>query len=466
MRLLILGSALLVSLGIAPSAMAWTWPLGGPVLRPYSLGPDAYAAGQHRGVDVAGTDGELVRAPASGTVSFVGVVPSSGKTVTIQLEGYAVSLTHLGATSIGKGASVTEGDPIGTAGTSGESEWPEPYVHLGVRVSSAADGYVDPLPLLPPRTVAPPSASPSDVAVPATVPTIGTGPDAPVVRSEPPAPRAESATPELRTPEPWSQETQTSQAPAQKQDSPKLSSSKPAGTTSDPAPVSASGQVTDATAIPIDPAPSALKESPGGEGVGRAALPGRAPSPTAVTDSTGGGSRTRPTIRGARADVRSGLPSAPTTVSVARSIPPPGVPPPPSTEIGQGNEALVDRIRAGHPSVPTTRAGSRAWYPGDAQDTKASPSVQTTATAGRQVGRAEESAPNTQDRRQPVAAEVRDRMPTAAMRDARPVARVRVWLTTALLLLLVVVGGGRWFHERERGRDAGGALLHHDVRVP
>ena len=62
------------------AAVAWTWPLGGSVLRPYSLGPDAYAAGQHRGIDVQGRDGEPVIAPATGVVSFAGSVPTHGRT--------------------------------------------------------------------------------------------------------------------------------------------------------------------------------------------------------------------------------------------------------------------------------------------------------------------------------------------------------------------------------------------------
>ena len=77
-----------------------------------------------------------MRAPAAGVVSFVGVVPSSGRTVTIQTDGYAVSLTHLGEVTVAKGATVAEGDALGTAGQSGEAEWPTPYVHLGIRVSS------------------------------------------------------------------------------------------------------------------------------------------------------------------------------------------------------------------------------------------------------------------------------------------------------------------------------------------
>ena len=164
--------ALLAVLVVAPQASAWSWPLRGEVLRPYSLGPDPYAAGQHRGVDVAGSAGEAVRAPAAGVVSFVGVVPSSGRTVTIQTDGYAVSLTHLGETTVAKGATVAEGDAVGVSGQSGEVEWPTPYVHLGIRVSSAADGYVDPATLLPPREVAPPPTAEAPVVAPSPAPVV------------------------------------------------------------------------------------------------------------------------------------------------------------------------------------------------------------------------------------------------------------------------------------------------------
>ncbi len=173
MRRLVLALAFIgAALVFVPAAGAWTWPLDGPVLRPYSLGPDAYAAGQHRGVDVQGGEGEPVRAPAPGNVSFAGVVPTHGRTVTIQTaDGHAVSLTHLGSVVVAKGDTVAEGDPVGVAGSSGETEWPSPYVHLGVRTGSAADMYVDPMSLLPPRVVQPPAGpAPATMPTPAAVP--------------------------------------------------------------------------------------------------------------------------------------------------------------------------------------------------------------------------------------------------------------------------------------------------------
>ena len=188
--------ALLAVLVVTPQASAWSWPLQGEVLRPYSLGPDPYAAGQHRGVDVAGEAGEAVRAPAAGVVSFVGVVPSSGRTVTIQTDGYAVSLTHLGEATVAKGAAVAEGDAVGIAGQSGEAEWPTSYVHLGIRVSSAADGYVDPATLLPPRAVAPPPppAAETPVVAPAPAPVVAP------VESPAPAPATPPGTGAAPTP--------------------------------------------------------------------------------------------------------------------------------------------------------------------------------------------------------------------------------------------------------------------------
>ena len=49
-----------------PPALAWTWPVDGPVLQEFTLGDDPYARGQHRGVDLEARLGDPVRAPAPG----------------------------------------------------------------------------------------------------------------------------------------------------------------------------------------------------------------------------------------------------------------------------------------------------------------------------------------------------------------------------------------------------------------
>jgi hypothetical protein len=147
---------LLAFLAGASPAHAWTWPASGPVLQHFSYNGDPYAAGQHRGVDVGGSAGEPVLAPAAGSVTFAGTVPGGGRTITIRTpDGLAVTLLHLGTIAEVKGASVAEGAQVGTLGSSGTSEWAEPYVHLGIRQASDEAGYLDPESFLPPRASAP-----------------------------------------------------------------------------------------------------------------------------------------------------------------------------------------------------------------------------------------------------------------------------------------------------------------------
>src|SRR5689334_2757878 len=150
----------LAALVLAPAAGAWSWPVSGSVLRPFTLGDDPYLGGQHRGIDVAGSAGEAVRAPHGGVVAFAAAIPTSGLSVTIRTDdGYSVTLTHLGAISVKRNATVAEGDRVGTVGPSGTAEWPRPYVHLGIRTDSDPNGYLDPLRFLParPATPAPPA---------------------------------------------------------------------------------------------------------------------------------------------------------------------------------------------------------------------------------------------------------------------------------------------------------------------
>src|SRR3954471_18563022 len=156
MRRLLL--ALAIALVVAPAASAWTWPADGMVLRPFEFDPaHPYAGGQHRGIDVAGGAGSTVHAPASGAVAFAGRVPASGLAVTIETaDGWSVTLVHLGSIALTKGATVAEGDGVGTIGASGEPEVDAPYVHVGVRRTAEPQGYVDPLVLLPARVAAPP----------------------------------------------------------------------------------------------------------------------------------------------------------------------------------------------------------------------------------------------------------------------------------------------------------------------
>ncbi|MBA2615831.1 MAG: M23 family metallopeptidase, partial [Actinobacteria bacterium] len=155
-------SVLVASLAGAPTAPAWTWPADGPVLQAFQFGKNPYEAGQHRGLDVGGLAGAPVGAPASGTVTFAGSVPGGGLTVTLRTaEGYAVTLVHLGSLGLRRGATVAEGSTVGTIGPTGAAEHAVPYVHLGVRVASAPEGYVDPIGLLPARGAVPEASPPA-----------------------------------------------------------------------------------------------------------------------------------------------------------------------------------------------------------------------------------------------------------------------------------------------------------------
>jgi Peptidase family M23 len=181
----------------APPALAWTWPADGPVLRPFVLGDDPYAAGQHRGADIAGPANSPVRAPAAGVVTFAGTVPRGGRSVTVQTaDGYSVTLLHLGSFEVAPETAVPEGAPLGTIGPSGDTEHDEPYVHLGIRVSSDPHGYVDPLTLLPQERVQPPPAPAPQPSVPAPA-----QPAPPVDEPKAPkAPKAEAPAPEAEAP--------------------------------------------------------------------------------------------------------------------------------------------------------------------------------------------------------------------------------------------------------------------------
>lgn len=128
---------------------AWPWPVLGEVITPYINGNDPYAAGQHRGLDIAAPVGEPVLAIVDGRVSFTGRLPDGGLTVTVRGDNgrWLVSNLHLSASTVSAGEHVRAGDLLGRVGTSGRRSAVRPHLHLGVR--RAADrAYVDPLTLL------------------------------------------------------------------------------------------------------------------------------------------------------------------------------------------------------------------------------------------------------------------------------------------------------------------------------
>jgi len=174
-----------VALAVPGAALAWTWPADGPVLRPFLFDrSQPQLPGQHRGIDVAGAAGATVVSPVDGVVTFAGTTPGNGLTLSIRTpDGYSVTLTHVGSLEVLRGTSVEEGAIVARVGASGQPEVDAPYVHLGIRLASDEDGYLDPLSFLPPRPAASPPAPP---APPAAVSAAGTDPP-PVVAQAPAA---------------------------------------------------------------------------------------------------------------------------------------------------------------------------------------------------------------------------------------------------------------------------------------
>jgi hypothetical protein len=224
-----------VALALAPSADAWSWPCDGPVLRPFSLVDDPYAAGQHRGIDVGCGEGTAVAAPAAGTISFAGTLPGMGRGVTIQTaDGYAVTLVQLRETAVSRGDVVDEGATVGVVGDSEDPVTRALHAHLGVRVASDPQGYVDPLRFLPQRSPPPPptpAAPPVAVAVPAAKPA------APVVppTAQPPAVAAPAQPAVAPVVAGSSQPAPAGSASAPAESTPAVAPATPAATADDPA---------------------------------------------------------------------------------------------------------------------------------------------------------------------------------------------------------------------------------------
>ena len=137
----VLAAAALVALAVPGTALAWTWPVQGPVLRPFLFDrTQPELPGQHRGIDIAGAAGGPVASPTDGVVTYAGTPPGNGLTLSIRTpDGYSVTLTHLGSLEVRRGASVEEGAIVARIGASGPPEVDEPYLHLGIRLASDED---------------------------------------------------------------------------------------------------------------------------------------------------------------------------------------------------------------------------------------------------------------------------------------------------------------------------------------
>ena len=140
---------------LALVALALVSPVPGDVARGFAYAGDPFAAGHHRGVDLAARPGERVRAACGGRVLFAGRAGANGRAVTIRCGRFNVTHLPLATLATEAGATLPPGAQIGTAARARGHEG----LHLGVRRATDPLGYIDPAPLLhAPQRPAPPAA--------------------------------------------------------------------------------------------------------------------------------------------------------------------------------------------------------------------------------------------------------------------------------------------------------------------
>ena len=158
--------AVLAALLVAPVARAWTWPVGGPVLQPFSFDPaHPYAAGEHRGIDIAADAGRGGARAGCGHGDLQrhrpGLGPRAHDHDRRRARGHAdPSRLDPGRRRERRSPRASRSPPSVRAAT---PRSPAPYLHLGIRVAAQAQGYLDPLSFLPARGCVrpPPAAAPS-----------------------------------------------------------------------------------------------------------------------------------------------------------------------------------------------------------------------------------------------------------------------------------------------------------------
>lgn len=140
--LVAVGSFVATALGPSTPAAAadgWGWPLEPPeVMHAFDPPDNPYGSG-HRGVDLAGSVGQVVAAPSSGTVTFAGVI--AGRGVVVVSHGTVRSTFEPVVAEVVVGGSVGAGDPLGTL-QGFAHHCALPCLHWGV---IEGETYLDPL---------------------------------------------------------------------------------------------------------------------------------------------------------------------------------------------------------------------------------------------------------------------------------------------------------------------------------
>src|SRR5690242_2909643 len=101
---------------LALVALALVAPVPGEVARGFAYAGDPFAAGHHRGLDLAAAPGAAVRAACGGRVAFAGRAGDNGRAVTIRCGRFDVTHLPLAGLAIRAGMTVPPGARIGTVG--------------------------------------------------------------------------------------------------------------------------------------------------------------------------------------------------------------------------------------------------------------------------------------------------------------------------------------------------------------
>lgn len=146
--LVLLAGAHLPAAALAEDEPTGVWPLDPEpeVVRGFEPPPSPYASG-HRGADLAGTPGQVVRSALPGTVAFAGSI--GGKPVVTVRHGARRTTYEPVVATVSVGDRVTAGDPVGHLVVTDSHCFPAACLHWGLIVGTGdAEVYADPLTLV------------------------------------------------------------------------------------------------------------------------------------------------------------------------------------------------------------------------------------------------------------------------------------------------------------------------------
>lgn len=126
--------------GVDPplSAEGFIWPASGPVSTSWTL--DCRTDRGHRGIDIAISAGDVIRASASGVVVFAGFTPAEGGGTTISIEhpgGMRTTYLHLAQANVSRGEVVEQGQELGSSDGS--------PLHFGMKINAPREIYFNPV---------------------------------------------------------------------------------------------------------------------------------------------------------------------------------------------------------------------------------------------------------------------------------------------------------------------------------